>query len=570
MKNELRSGRTHLLVLVICIISLMGYRCSGSIEGNGTQTRLNINSMQNELRLRVEGIAQKHTILILDSKIQSTIVLPAIYDHRAYMPCWFNEFGMRPIGDSLVAFIEGIGTEGFRPSDYHSREIRTLLEKYASPKDTAGTCLCAADLDLLLTDAFLTIAAHFLGGRINPETLEPDWSAYRREADIAEMLQKALDSGNIRDILDSLLPRHEQYRLLRKKLIQYKNTDTSNYQTTVLTDTLKPGDSHSGLKLLRKKLHILGDLNKESPTDSGIYDSYLEAAIKSFQKRHGLLTDGRLNALTQSQLNISLESRMSLLRINMERWRWLPEDLGDYFMLVNIANFELDLIETDRLVFSTQAVVGKAYRKTPVFSDHLSYLVFNPYWEVPRNIALNDILPRIKKSKSYLKDQGIRILDGWGSDSRFLNPDSIRWDRVNINNYNYRLRQDPGPLNALGKVKFMFPNKYNVYLHDSPAKDLFNENVRTFSSGCIRIKDWKELTRLLLERDKEWQIADIDKILNHKTSYMVSLNKPVPIHIVYMTAWTDDENKLNVRPDIYGRDQNLKEALSERAPGLEE
>lgn len=244
----------------------------------------------------------------------------------------------------------------------------------------------------------------------------------------------------------------------------------------------------------------------------------------------------------------------------------MPQDLGRRYVLVNIANFELDVVENSQPLIFMRVVVGRDYRRTPVFSDKMTYLVLNPYWNVPPNIAVQDKLPLIKKDPGYLTLQKMMVFQGWGADTREIGPETVDWSQVTAKNFYYRLRQDPGPMNALGRIKFMFPNQFNVYLHDTPTRELFAKTERAFSSGCIRIEKPLELAEYVLrgdfKRTKDKFLAAIDR----GTEQTVRLLEPIPVHLLYWTARAYEDGSIQFRKDLYGRDVLLDEALREEPP----
>ena len=262
-------------------------------------------------------------------------------------------------------------------------------------------------------------------------------------------------------------------------------------------------------------------------------------------------------------LNISLEERIEILSANLERWRWLPLDLGEKYILVNIADFKLSLIEKKRPVFSTKAIVGKHYRKTPVFSAGVEGMIINPYWIVPRTILREDILPLGSSVPDYLKKENIKVINMQGQE---MSSDSITWSEVDAREFGYYLRQDPGPLNALGSIKFLLPNHYSVYIHDTPSRGLFQQSKRTFSSGCIRIEHPYELAFKLLKGhpDLDWSEAKLLKVSSEKTNYKIMLPEIVPVHILYWTCWVDSNGVVNFREDVYHRDLPLIKALQKK------
>lgn len=300
----------------------------------------------------------------------------------------------------------------------------------------------------------------------------------------------------------------------------------------------------------------------------GGHDSFsvaLENSVKQFQRRHGLEADGVVGSVTLAALNVPVEIRIQQLEWNLERWRWLPADLGERYLLVNVAGFYMQAVEGDHVVLEMDVIVGRPYRRTPVFSDRMTYLVLSPYWHVPHSLAVQDKLPAIKKDANYLSRGGYTVLQGWGSDERVIDPQTIDWSALSRQNFPYRLRQDPGPNHALGMVKFMFPNRFNVYLHDSPQRELFSRAERSYSSGCIRLSRPLDLVSYLLRDQPAWTPATIERAARQKNEQTVQLRQAIPIHLQYWTAWSVGE-EIHFRRDIYERDQRLAVAL---APFLE-
>ncbi len=271
---------------------------------------------------------------------------------------------------------------------------------------------------------------------------------------------------------------------------------------------------------------------------------------------------------TLDALNVPVNKRLRQIELNMERWRWLPRNLGKRYILVNIAGFSLDVYEDNRHMMDMRVVVGRQYRRTPVFSKDMTYLVISPYWHIPPNIALKDKLPLIRKNPGYLEQERIRVFHGAGAEMREIDAKTVDWATITGRNFSYRLRQDPGPFNALGRVKFMFPNKYNVYLHDTPSQELFAKTVRTFSSGCIRIEKPIELAEYLLKDYPEWTRERILSTADRRIERTVQIKKPLPVHLLYWTAWIDRDGRMQFRNDIYKRDELLDRALQEKIPAV--
>ena len=264
-------------------------------------------------------------------------------------------------------------------------------------------------------------------------------------------------------------------------------------------------------------------------------------------------------------MNAPVEDRLRQIELNMERWRWLPQDLGRRHVIVNIAGFDVDVVDAGSVVMSMRAMVGRTYRRTPVFSGSMTYLVLAPFWHVPHSLAVRDQLPLIRRDRQHFSRLGIRVFQGWGADAAEIDPSSVDWSTVTARDFPYRLRQDPGPLNALGRVKFMFPNKFNVYLHDTPSRELFDRPQRDFSSGCIRVERPIELAEFLLA-GTDWSRERIEASIERRREQTIPLSEPVAVHILYWTAWVETDGTLHFRRDIYERDERLANALRAEAP----
>jgi murein L,D-transpeptidase YcbB/YkuD len=416
----------------------------------------------------------------------------------------------------------------------------------------------------------LIYGSHLLAGRINPETIDSEWHADRRETDLAGVLQRALDADTMNGALEDLLPPQPGYQRLKQALVRFREIDArGGWPMVAPGPKLQNGDRSERVLALRHRLQDSGDISPEGVSDSTVLDEPLAQAVRRFQGRHGLDVDGVVGPATLQALNVSAGDRVREIEVNLERWRWLPQSLGHRYILVNIADFHLDVIEDGRHVMEMRVVVGRGYRRTPVFSGNITYLVLCPYWQVPPNIAVQDKLPLIRKDPEYLSKQHMVVFRGWGGDAQVIDPATIDWSNVSAKNLAYRFRQDPGPWNALGRVKFMFPNKFNVYLHDTPSQELFQKTSRAFSSGCIRLEKPVELAEYLLQDDPMWTRERLLDAVAQWTEQTVQLPQPIPVHLLYWTAWVDSENVVHFRSDLYGRDRRLKEALRENPPDVQ-
>jgi len=521
------------------------------------------------LRTRIETAGIPPKIAVAEELIHASVMLPRFYEQRTYRPAWSGEDGPLPHVDVLIKAIGEADREGLRPDDYHLAEIEVTLKEVHQNQENEKPLnpRRLVDLDLLLTDAFLIYGSHLLAGRINPETIDAEWHANRRDADLAQVLQTALNSSQIEEALKSLLPAQPGYANLKQALTRYRGIAAKGGWPIVPNGlNMQKGDRGERVLALRNRLIATSDLDQRPYNNTDLFDDSLEEAVRRFQRRHGLDIDGIVGPLTLAALNVPVEERVCQIEVNMERWRWLPQNLGQRYVLINIANFELDVVENGLLVMTMRVVVGRDYRRTPVFSDKMTYLVLSPYWHVPPKLAIQDKLPLIRKNPDYLVKENIRVFQGWGAETKEIDPTSVDWSKVTAKNFNYRLRQEPGPQNALGRVKFMFPNKFDVYLHDTPSRELFAKTVRTFSSGCIRIEKPIELAEYLLAGDPKRTRAAILAGIDKRVEQTVRLPEPMPIHLLYWTAWADQDGSVQFRNDIYGRDKLLDEALREEPP----
>lgn len=482
------------------------------------------------------------------------------YRSRGYRPAWSDAAGPSPLADDLVAELRQAGTHGLKPENYHLERIEAMLAE-ARTNDPRPKLL--AELDLLLTDAWLLYASHLLSGHVNPETLGAEWYIRRPEADLVKLLRDALQSGDIAGSLNSLLLDGPGYGLLRDALARYRDLAAQGGWPAIPDGpTLKAGDSDPRVTALRSRLLVTGELDP-ALAQGEEFDDEVEQAVIRFQQRHGLATDGTVGPKTLAALNVTADERVRQIVVNLERMRWLPAELGSRHIVVNVANFSLDVVEDGQPLLAMRAIVGRTYRQTPSFTARLNHLIFSPYWHIPHSIAVKDLLPKIQKDRRFLAKQKIRVFRG----SSPVDPNTVNWRSLSEANFPYRLRQDPGPLNSLGRVKFMLPNRFNVYIHDTPSRELFDRAVRDFSSGCIRVDMPVELAGYLLADDPKWTSESILAAMEQPRETLVRLRKPIPVYFLYATAWVDADGTLQLRDDLYGRDGLVAAALETPPPG---
>ncbi|KPK29188.1 MAG: hypothetical protein AMK69_07525 [Nitrospira bacterium SG8_3] len=525
--------------------------------------------VRDTLRDRITASSAEGQVACEGKQLCGSAVIPRFYWLRAFRPAWSTDGSPRAEAAVLIKAIHRALQEGLNPEDYHLAHIRRLLARIQ--KDTASTQASApqdlADLDLLLTDAFLLYAFHLSAGRVNPETIQAEWFIKTQEVDLAEVLQTALDKGQIMQALENLRPDHPGYERLKKAFQTYQDIMVMGGWPMVPAGVrMEKGDHGVRVKVLRSRLSISGDLDKLEEGHQDVFDETLEEAVRRFQERHGLTVDGIVGRATMAALNVPVEQRIRQIRLNLERWRWLPRDFERRYLLVNIANFELDVIEDGRVITTMRVVTGTRVRRTPVFTGRMTYMDLNPYWHIPPIIAKEDILPRLWKDPKYLARENIRVFQGWAAEAPQIDLESVDWSQVTPERFPFKLQQDPGPSNPLGRIKFMFPNKFDIYLHDTPARGLFNHATRSFSSGCIRIEKPIDLAAYLLRGQPEWTREKIVAAINSNKTQIVWIPEPIAVHILYWTAWVDQDGLIHLRDDIYGRDTPLDEALQKGPP----
>ncbi len=494
--------------------------------------------------------------------------LAQFYRQVGFRPVWTGPDGLLPQAEILLSAMANASEVGLFPEDYRLPDLTTIRIAGVSFSDALSLTELAphVQFDVMLTEGLLRYAQDLSQGRISPEMLSEQRSDQRRPStgDIPAELAAALKQSRLKAYIESLHPRGEAYHGLKKALQQYEQIQRSGGWPTIAPGpTLRPGDFGPRVDALRGRLLVTQDLPADSPGDHSAYDPVTKAAVVQFQIRHGLNPDGLVGKGTLAELNIPVGERISRLQLNMERWRWLPDSLGDRYLLVNIPAFTLSVVETGTPVHTLRAIVGRKHRQTPILSGRISYLEFNPYWNIPPKIARKDILPKVIGDPAYLARQGIRVFDSWDGQARELDPAGIAWENLSASTFPYRLRQDPSDLNALGQVKFMFPNHHSVYIHDTPGKALFQEDERIFSSGCVRVDAPMVLARYLL-RNQGWDPARLEAAMGNGRRQTVVLDDPIPVHLVYFTAWVDEDGRVQFRPDVYGHDRRLLAALKTR------
>ncbi len=517
----------------------------------------------NDLKKRLPLEDRTEVFTVLNETLLSLPRVCDFYENRGFRLAWSDDKGVLISAIELLKTLQKADREGLDPAAYHLERL-SMLGAEITKDAHQGKKLSltkTVNLDLLLTDAFLTYGAHLLSGRVDPYEIDSEWRGHRRVADLTAVLEKACEQNNVREMLKGLYPKQSYYSRLRIALDRYRALDRDGgWEAIPQGKAIKKGDHDPRVALLQARLAMEGDL-KQIPNESEIFNAAIERALIRFQKRHGLDADGALGAGTLAAMNVPVHERVHQLEVNLERCRWLPEELGDPHILVNAANFSLDVIQNGEPALSMKVVVGRQARHTPVFSSSVTTVVFNPTWSVPVKLARQDIMEHIREEPDYLIKHKFKVYTGYDEDALSVDPATVDWSAVDPKTMNYRFRQDPGVTNALGQIKFLLPNEFDVYLHDTPSRELFRKTKRNFSSGCIRIEKPVELAEFLLHINYGWDREKIMKFLKKKNEQFVSLDKSVPVHLMYWTAWMDERGLVQFREDIYGRDRLVDDAL---------
>jgi murein L,D-transpeptidase YcbB/YkuD len=485
-----------------------------------------------------------------------------IYGHR-FVDGLYAQNNNQPLWNAsnrqaLFSALDSLQGDGLDPADYIFPEVADYLPPERQSALTAAERL---ELDILLTEGLIRALYNLAFGRVDPVALDGNFNFARKleNTDITTQLIDSAVTGQVDTLLDSVRPQRPSYAALKQGLQRYRDIQTNGgWQPVPDGKALKPGDTGDDrIPLIAERLAITGDYSMPPGESEDLaYDEALVEAVERFQARHNLGADGILGAKTLAAMNVPVDQRIDQIRVNLERLRWYLHALEDEFILVNIAGFNVLWVKDDAIEWEQIAQVGKEFTQTPVFKDEIEYLDFNPTWTIPPGILNRTVIPNLKKDPGYLDKKGYELLTLQGQP---VDPSTVDWQ--NLEGFPYMVRQPPGPNNALGLVKFMFPNPHLVFLHDTNARHLFDRPRRLFSSGCIRVKEPFDLAERLL-RDKDgWNRARIDEVVASGKTTRVRLDEPMPIIIGYATAVARD-GQVVFREDIYDRDQGVLDALN--------
>jgi murein L,D-transpeptidase YcbB/YkuD len=489
----------------------------------------------------------------------------AFYEQRQFLPAWIDGTRARPQIEAFLRALRGAEQEGLDPELYalSSLEARHdeatsgfLTEKGFDPGEAGG-------LDIWLTYLYMKYSSDLADGLSNLVHADKAWQIAPEKFDPRAHLEKALAENRVEESLVDLTPRNGEYERLRDLLARYREQQAKGGWPRLASMKLKRGQKSPHVPALAARLAASGDYRGTVPAagTTAPYSPELQEAVKVFQRRHGLHDDGVVGPAVVAALNVPIDRRIDQVAMNMERWRWLPRDLADRYILVNIPEMRLDVYEGGAIPLSMRVVVGKAETPTPIFNDRMTYLVFSPYWNVPPSIAEGETLPALLNDPEFLARNNMEVLDASGN---VVDPEMMDLSDPTA----YRFRQKPGTGNSLGLVKFMFPNQFNVYLHDTPAGSLFERATRSFSHGCVRVEDPVALAQYLLRDQPEWTAERIREAMNAGEEKSVKLKTPVPVYLGYWTARVRPDHTVQFRDDVYRIDRRLSARLEDRLERL--
>jgi murein L,D-transpeptidase YcbB/YkuD len=489
----------------------------------------------------------------------------AFYDAREYSAAWVAGARPRPQMDALIAALRDAEREGLDPGLYNVGMLEErrregskgfLTDKGFDPKE-------AGALDVWLTYLYMKYASDLADGLSDLAHADGSWKIKPEKFDPRAHLEKAVSENRLRESLDELKPRIAEYERLRSLLQTYREQKAAGGWPKVPNTKLKPGQKSTYVAALARRLAASGDYRGPIPNGSsaGVYTPELQEAVRVFQRRHGLADDGVVGPAVISALNVPIDRRIEQIAMNMERWRWLPRDLGERYILVNIPEMRLDVVEGNTAAISMRVVVGKSDTPTPIFNDEMTYLVFSPYWNVPPSIAEGETLPSMLMDPDFLARNNMEVVDASGA---VVDPSIVDLGDPDA----YRFRQRPGAGNSLGLVKFMFPNQFNVYLHDTPADSLFERATRSFSHGCVRVEDPVRLAEYVLGDQPEWNRDRIREAMHAGEEKSVKLKTPIPVYLGYWTARVRPDDTVQFRDDVYSIDRRLAGRLADRLERL--
>lgn len=512
------------------------------------------------------------------------------YRERDFRLGWFRDHELVPQAKTMLGVISKAADEGLDPKEYKTKDFDKLFADLEGVRnDSTKRNAMEKEIDVALSGTYFNWASDFYRGTVNPRQVKTiDWQVKRNKIKLHKALMTILKERESTYPYYEFEPLHPEYDQLKKALADYRTIQRNGgWPTLPATTKLKPAQVSPAVALLRQRLlgtkapeavpadatadasatPVQAVANKPAATPASTttattpaekYDAELVAAVKAFQTQNGLKADGLVAGETLRLLNISVAQRIDQLILNMERWRWIPKKFEPDYLLVNIPDYKLHVVEGNKEVFDMRVIVGKTLNATPVFSDKMESVVMAPYWNVPFSIIDKEMRYKLAANpQAYLDRLDMEVVKGWGAKATPIDPSTIDWANLTQAQWKYTLRRRPGPKNDLGDVKFIFPNSQDIYLHDTPHDELFSQTKRGFSHGCVRVEEPLKLAEYLLRNKPGWDLTKIEETIAGRKEQYVSLPKHLPVYLVYFTAWVDNAGNVNFRDDIYGHDKAL-------------
>lgn len=472
------------------------------------------------------------------------------YEENSYESLWIENGAATNRARSIVESIGRAPEHALHPEDYAFSRLNAMPQ--------SGSYKNLAAYEVQLSASLVAYAQHLNAGRLNPRSINRENVIYPEAISAARVLQQAKSTISIAAYLRLLAPRTPRYERLRIAFEGYRALGSrGGWDAIPEGEVLKPGMEDARVPALRKRLATSGDYIGNIENPSTAYEGDIVDAVMYFQKRHGLEIDGVIGPNTLREINVPIEERIAMMEYNLERRRWMQNDYGNFYVFANLADQVLKVVDNEKTIHAELIQVGLPYHRTPVFTDEMEYIEINPYWNVPRSIAINELLPKLRRNASALNSQNFEVLAG----GNVVSTHAVAWNNYSKGHFPVRLRQKPGKGNALGRIKFMFPNSFSVYIHDTPSKSKFDRASRFFSHGCLRLRDPLKMAEVILGR-QGWSRQKIDAVVASRKRTVVRLEQKIPVHIAYMTAWVNKDGSIHFRRDVYGRDKIVANALA--------
>ncbi|MBF8962422.1 L,D-transpeptidase family protein [Pontibacter sp. FD36] len=566
-------------LVLLCLFSLASCNQSGESKEEGT------GGVKEMLGLNTLAATETDSLYIQDYISQQKQfkehedLIYQFYGDRAYRLAWFKGSDLVPESEKLLTTINNASKEGLDPKEYKVVAIDEMINRYndMGRKDSARLEL-QQQIDIALTGTYFNYASDFYRGRINPSNIKQvQWGVRNNKIKLHKALQTILKERESTYPYYEFEALHKGYTDLRDALQRYRELEEKGGWAKVKLGNrkiLEKGDTAAAVISLRKRLDPSAQINANDPAMRK-FDDKLEAQVKSFQELHGIVPDGKVGGNTLRMMNVPVEDRIQQIMMNMERWRWIPKrlvpkSLDQKYIWVNIPEYKMYVYEDPsnspeaersyKKTMEMNVIVGKELNSTPIFSDKMEYVVLAPYWNIPNSIVEKEIAPAMARNPSYLEGQNMEVVTKERNPKQ-ISPSSIDWTSVTEKTFPYMVRQRPGPKNALGTMKFLFPNEHAIYLHDTPSGSLFSQTQRGFSHGCVRLQRPMDLAKYVLKDMPEWTESRIEETINGGEETWITLPKKVQVYLVYFTSWVDEDGNVHFRDDIYGHDKRLEQEL---------